>query len=174
MTTAILDTAKVEAPFNPAQCLTAVAQAYGKSPMAQVSDFVRLRFGRGKLTFQEYYQFRLFDDSRYTAAAKKCFVGLKAQEQLYAQHIPMHWRATVGDKIVFYALFGGLGFPVPHTAALLHPSRSLGEARILRDSPALEGHLRNSAHYPFFGKPVAGMYSLGVTLAEAYDSASDS
>lgn len=174
MTTAILDIVKVEAPFNPAQCLSAVARAYGKSPMAQVRDFMGLHFGPGKLTLQEYYQFRLFDDSRYSPDAKRCFLGVKAQERLFAQHIPMHWRATVGDKIVFYALFTALGFPVPRTAALRHPTRSLGETTILRDSAALEAYLRDSAHYPFFGKPVEGIYSLGVALAESYDHDSDS
>lgn len=133
-----------------------------------------LHFGPGKLTPQEYYQFRLFDDSRYSPDAKRCFLGLKAQKQLYTQHIPMHWRATVGDKVVFYALFAGLGFPIPHTAALLHPSRSLGEARTLRDNAALESYLRDTANYPFFGKPVGGMYSLGVALATTYDAGSDS
>jgi hypothetical protein len=173
MTDAILDSAKAEKPFSAAQCLNAVARTYGKSPMAQVRDFMRLHFGPGRLSLQEYYQFRLFDDDRYTADAKRRFLGHKAQQQLYARHIPMNWRATVGDKIVFYALFAGLGFPVPRTVALMHPHRDFGAATVLRDTPALESYLRDPAHYPFFGKPVDGIFSIGVSDAQSYDADSD-
>jgi len=174
MTDAILDSAKTEDAFSAAQCLNTVAQNFGKSPLAQARDFMRLHFGPGRLSLQEYYQFRLFDDSRYSLHEKRQFLGHKAQKKLYARHIPMHWRATVGDKIVFYALFSGLGFPVPRTAALLHPNREFGDTEILRDTAALEYHLRNPNNYPFFGKPVDGMFSLGVASAEAYDAESDS
>lgn len=174
MTEAILDNAKAEAPFSAAQCLNAVAQTYGKSPMAQVRDYIRLCFGPGRLSLQEYYQFRLFDDARYSPDAKRRFIGHKAQQQLYARHIPMHWRATVGDKIVFYALYSGLGLPVPRTKALLHPTRELGTAASLRDTSALEFYLRNPGNYPFFGKPVDGIFSLGVVSAERYDADTDS
>ena len=173
MTDAILDSAKVEAPFSAAQCLNAVARTYGKSPLAQVRDFMRLHFGPGRLSLQEYYQFRLFDDSRYSADDKRRFLGHKAQKLLYARHIPMNWRATVGDKIVFYALFAGLGFPVPRTTALMHPHREFGDAEILRDTAALEYYLRDPHNYPFFGKPVDGMFSLGVACAEAYNAEHD-
>lgn len=173
MTEAILDTAKAETPFSASHCLSAVAQLYGKSPLAQVSDFMRLHFGPGRLTLQEYYQFRLFDDDRYSPEAKREFLGFKAQQRLYARHIPMNWRATVGDKIVFYALFAGLGLPIPHTKALLHPGRELAGAPSLRDTAALEHYLRDPKTYPFFGKPVDGIFSLGVVSAEAYDANAD-
>ena len=174
MTDAILDNAKAKMPFSARQCLTDVARTYGKSPLAQIRDFMRLHFGPGRLSLQEYYQFRLFDDACYSPEAKRQFLGHKAQQRLYAHPIPMNWRATVGDKIVFYALFAGLGFPVPRTTALLHAHRELGDAEILRDTAALEFHLRNPANYPFFGKPVDGMFSIGVACAEAYNAENDS
>lgn len=173
MTDAILDNAKAEIQFSAAQCLNAVAQTYGKSPLAQVRDFMALHFGPGRLSLQEYYQFRLFDDSQYSPAAKREFLGFKAQQRLYARHIPMNWRATVGDKIVFYALFSGLGMPIPRTQALLHPNREFDGAEVLRDTAALEYYLRDPHSYPFFGKPVDGIFSLGVASAEAYNAELD-
>lgn len=173
MTDAILDSAKAETAFSAAQCLSAVARAYGKSPLAQVRDYIQLHFGPGRLTLQEYYQFRLFDDSQYSPDAKKRFLGHKAQQQLYARYIPLNWRAIAGDKLVFYAMFAGLGFPVPETMALLHPRREFGEAELLRDTAALEFYLRDPKHYPFFGKPLDGIFSIGVVSAETYDPDGD-
>ncbi len=173
MTDALLDTAKAETPFSAAQCLSTVAKRYGKSPMAQVRDYMQLHFGPGRLSLKEYYDFRLFDDSRYSPEAKRQFLGVKAQQRLYARHIPMNWRATVGDKIIFYALYDGLGFPVPQTKAVLHPRRSMKNVTHVQDTAALEYYLRDPGHYPFFGKPVGGIFSLGVVSAESYDPQTD-
>ena len=57
--------------------------------------------------------------------------------------------------------------------AVVHPTRCLPGARALATREQVEAFLRDGAPYPFFAKPILGVYSLGVVSAERHDPATD-
>jgi hypothetical protein len=79
----------------------------------------------------------------------------------------------VHDKLACYSLLAGLGLPVPETRALYHGGGRFAAVPVFADPAALAAHLRAGMRYPFFGKPVAGIRSIGVAAIERYDAGSD-
>ena len=61
--------------------------------------------------------------------------------------------------------------PTPKTVALYHARRNFGDVPVLRDAGALAGKLRGGMPYPFFSKPVTGMWSTGSVLVDSFDAA---
>lgn len=170
---ASLDLEKRDPAFDIAQCLRGVLRKYGKKPLSQVREIAKLAVGFGKLTAQEYYTFNLFDDETYAYSEKQRFLGKKAQDRILQKSAPLDWLSIAHDKLVFYGLLSGLGFPVPKTLAIYHPFRSFGDVPALREPEALARFLREDMPYPFFAKPVTGIYSVGASTATAFEPESD-
>jgi glutathione synthase/RimK-type ligase-like ATP-grasp enzyme len=171
---AIIDLEKSDPGFDIAQCLSGALRKYGKKPLSQVTDIARLALGFGKLTPQEYYDFCLYDDETFSFSDKNRFLGKRAQNRILSKSAPLDWYAIAHDKLVFYGLLSGLGFPVPKTLALFHPIRCFGEVPALREPEALARFLRQDMRYPFFAKPVSGMYSVGASSVDSFEPVSDS
>lgn len=170
---ATLETKKQDPDFNLGKSLSTVTSTLGKSPMSQVSEITRLTFGSGKLTAEEYFDFHLYDDSRFSFEDKKKFLGKKAQRFILPRCNPYNWWSVPHDKLVFYGLLAGLTYAVPVTQAVYHPFRRFGEVPALHGPAGLAGFLRDGMRYPSFGKPVAGIRSIGVSSLDAYESAAD-
>lgn len=146
---------------------------YGKKPFSQVVDIAQLALGFGGLTPKEYYTYRLFDDETYSFSEKKRFIGKKTQESILLKSTSPLWGAVAHDKLVYYGLLKGLGFPVPQTEAIYHPFRRFGEAPTLCTPEDLARYVRDGMRFPCFGKPVSGMYSVGASALSGYDPADD-
>ena len=156
------------------KCMAIAREEYGKGLFAQVSEIAALAMGPGKLKPHDYYYYGLYDDSRFTPQARRAFVGKRVQDKIHLQCSARDWWAIVHDKLVCYAMLAGLGAPIPKTVALYHARREFAGVPVLHSADALAGHLRGGMAYPFFSKPVAGMWSTGAVLAESFDAASDS
>jgi hypothetical protein len=128
--------------------------------------------GPGKLSHHEYFYYRLYDGA-LSFADKLKFVGKKAQKRMHRACNDSTWFSLVHDKLQFQATMQGLGLPTPRLLAVYHPFRSSGQARSLRSASELEGFLRDAAAYPFFAKPVDGMFSLGCWSIEALSAEDD-
>ena len=170
---ASLDAEKQNPPFDIASCLSGVGRRAGKNPGSQAMDIAKLAFGFGRLTAREYYAFRLYEDEAYSFEDKQRFIGKRTQDRILTQAVPVDWWSVAHDKLVFYGLAAGLGFRVPRLQALYHPYRRFGQTPVLRDRDALKRFLRSEASYPFFGKPVKGMFSVAVASATRYEPDSD-
>lgn len=168
-----LDAQKQDPPFDIASCLSGAVKRFGKKPVSQAVDMAKLAFGPGKLTAREYYAFRLYDDETYSFVDKQRFLGKRAQDRILLRTVPIDWWSVAHDKLVFHGLLSGLALPVPRIQALYHPFRRFGTTPGLRTAEDLKRYLREEAHYPVFGKPVSGMYSVAVVSATGYDRASD-
>ena len=55
---------------------------YGVSVLRQFCDIIRLSRGRGRLGASEYYDYRLFDEHRFSHADKRRFLGWRAEAAL--------------------------------------------------------------------------------------------
>ncbi len=169
-----LDEEKREAPLDVARCMILARKKFGKSLFSQISEMAKLSMGAGKLRPEEYYYYGLYDDSRYSYDQKARFLGKNAQNRIHATCNDLAWWAIADDKLVFYATMAGLGFRTPRIYAVYHPARDFEAAPGLANAEALAAFLRDGMSYPFFSKPVCGMYSVGVASVEAYDAESDS
>ncbi len=159
-----------ELPLGP--CIKSVTKSLGKTPMAQVKELARLRFGRGKISPQEYFYYRLYDDA-VDAQEKKRFVGKALETKLHQLTCePASW-VMAHDKLVCYSLLQSLGFPIPQTAAVYRRAAAFPGVESLGSNEALASYLRRGMTTPLFGKPVRGIRSGGVLRLEGYDAASD-
>jgi hypothetical protein len=149
----------------------AAARHSGKSLLAQAVEIARLALGPGQIRPAEYYAFRLYDDGLLSFAAKRRFLGERAQIALNQLCNQPAWRAIADDKLIFADAMRGHGFPVPETIAIYHPFRSLGSGISLATPQDLADFLRR-AELPLFAKPVAGMFSAGAARLEQFDAGS--
>lgn len=146
----------------------------GKSVLSQFREISSLRFGSSKLKASEYYLYGVYDDARYPSpSAKREVVGWNPRTLGMTVNNP-YWRAICDDKLVFYALLKGLGFPFAGIHALYHAGgRTFGSAPALSTPAAMADFLRSGMRYPFFAKPVHASYGMGASAVRCYDSEKD-
>ncbi len=173
MATNVLQHAKIDPEFSLGYSLHTAMTRYGKNPWSQVREIWRLRYGPGKLRPDEYYYYGLYDDRRFSFADKTRFVGRSVQDRIIRQCNLAEWWFIAHDKLVCYGLLAGLGLPVPQTRALYQCASRFAAVPVFAEPAALAAHLRTGMPYPFFGKPVAGIRSIGVAAVERYDAGSD-
>lgn len=147
---------------------------HGRAPLALLAEFARLHFGEGRLSLNEYIQLQLYDDARYAGTDKRAFVGMKATPKIWLNaNYRVDLVALTNNKIASDIWFATHGLPVLPTIALFHDGVGRPGPFLLRDAGELRAFLRNSEHYPLFGKPVGGFQSIGSVSLERYDAASD-
>ena len=163
----------VEALMLP-ELLRITAGRFGKSYTDIVMDLARLSLGPGRLSPEEYFVLRLFDDEALAGADKSEFVGFSASVKIWAKaNFNTRHHGILDDKVSFGLLMRGYGLPVTETVALYHPTIALPGLRSLHDGAGLCRFLRHDAPFPIFGKPRNSLQSLGVLSLEGYDAARD-
>jgi hypothetical protein len=169
---AIIDQAKEDPDLDLFDCFATALAARQHNPMAIVREMVALRFGPGRLSLREYFYYRLHEE-RLDMSEKRRFVGRNVQEWLIRRCCSdLRWWGIAHDKILFYFFLRGLGMRTPEIYAFCHKFRTVGMVPTVPIG-ALPDHLRKSMRYPFFAKPVDGMYSVGVSAVNAFDAATD-
>jgi hypothetical protein len=128
-------------------------------------DMVRLRFGPGKLTAEDYYKMRVYRRS-LSFEEKLLFVSRNGVG------IPRPWTVVANDKLLVYGILEYEGIRIPPIRAICHPLRSFRDRLVLRTAGEIGDYLGNGARYPFISKPVAGVFSMGLVQVEELDRAS--
>jgi Sugar-transfer associated ATP-grasp len=132
----------------------------GKPLRSQLAEVASLR--RGKLTAREYYEYQLFDDSRFTPTHKREYVGRRFQWRVYKtvndpglvarSGIAGSWGGMV-DKGLFDLLIRAAGLPTPRIIAVFDPAGGdHPNAVTVRTLDDLESVLRTQSD-GFFSKP---------------------
>jgi hypothetical protein len=168
----ILDVRKLAPPFDRRRSAAKVFRTTGKDWATQQREILRLQRGIGLLSPEEYYYYRLFDDSSFSASDKQKFLGRAAQRRMLHLCTSPRWRSMVQDKVVFQLIMEAYGFSMPRLVAAYHRHRYAPGTAVLRDALDVALFLR-SASYPLFGKPIDGMYSLGSVRLDHYDANAD-
>jgi hypothetical protein len=137
----------------------------GKRFTAMTREVLALRRGGGQLSVAEYFYYRLWD-STLSLDQKRQFVGKGAQTAMHLTCNDHGWYGVTQDKLLFQAAALGAGLPVPALLAVAHPTRSLPGVPGLDSANGVANMLRDHTTYPFFAKPIDGIYSLGVISAE--------
>jgi hypothetical protein len=159
---------KQEPRLDLAQCMSHVMRELGKPVRRQISEIAGLAFDVGKVSPQEYYYYRLYED-QLTLAEKKEFVGIKAQDRIIQRCNPIDWWSIAHDKLVCCSILQDLGYPTPRIQGVFHPIRTYGNVPVLKDLPSLLSFLEQDARYPLFAKPITGIYSLGTAALDSFD-----
>lgn len=148
------------------------ARRAGKPLVAQLRELLSLARAPNRLSPSEYYDFALYDDARHTPEAKRSFLGWRST--VVERMNERIWHALANDKLAYQGLMQGFGLPVPALRALYHTQgRSAGSVPVFRERAALAEFLRSGIAYPWFGKPVQGVFGLGDVLADAYEAEGD-
>ena len=151
-----------------------VRQRTGKSVGSQLREILSLRFGPGKLRPLEYYDFGLYDDTRFAPSAKREFVGKKRNREVDALLNNRQWRAIADSKLVSYAILTGLGITTPAVHAIFHRrGRSFQSVPCLRTPAEMAEFLRAAMPYPVFGKPAQSHYGEGAVKINSLDRERD-
>ncbi|MEP7216131.1 MAG: sugar-transfer associated ATP-grasp domain-containing protein [Anaerolineaceae bacterium] len=146
----------------------------GKSIRAQVAEILALRLGYGRLYASEYYDFRLYDDREFPGVKKREFLGSRLEAKISESVNCITWDMIEEDKLMAYAVLGGLSLPIPRMNAIYHrKGRRYCALPTLRSPSELAEYLRNDATYPFFGKPVRGCFGRGGFAVSGLDRAAD-
>lgn len=169
-----IELTKTDPVLDIARCMAVAKKDHGRGLFAQVSEIIAMGLGPGKLMPRDYYYYGLYDDGRFSAEDKRAFVGARVQRSIHLKSSARDWWAIAHDKLLCYALLDGLAAPTPTSVALYHGRRSFAAVPVLRNGEALAAHLRGAMAYPFFAKPITGMWSVGSVLVERYDEANDS
>lgn len=144
------------------RCMSMARDASGKSFGAQVWDIYRLGRAAGKLTAQDYYYYRLYDDARFAWNEKVRFLSEGVHQSVIRACCDQHYWAVADDKFIADSFLAANGFPVPQTQAVYDRSgRSFGRTRHLDSEEGLTRFLAAEAAYPLFAKPIGGIGSFG-------------
>ena len=143
----------------------------GRSRLAILGEFLRLRYGKGKILLSEYWGMRLFDRALYHQADLSRFVGFHAAQSIWLRcNFQLDVFGLANHKLTFDHLFAAHGFPVLPTIAMYREAVGQDTPFLLRDRAAVQAFLTNPNHFPLFGKPVSGHQSLGALSLDHYDT----
>ena len=141
----------------------------GKRFTTMMREIMVLRRGPGQLTMAEYFYYRLWDQP-LSLEEKTRYVGKRAMHRIHLACNDHAWYGVTQDKLLFHAAATGSALPVPELLAVVHPSREAVGKPALATAEATASLLSDPALYPFFAKPIAGIYSLGAISADRLDA----
>ena len=109
------------------------ALAKGRGATEIAAETVALRLAPGKLSPQEYFYYRLWDE-RLTLAAKKAFVGKMAQHPMHVAAGHREWFAASADKILFHSIMTASRYRLPETLAITQANRHFPDIPTIADA----------------------------------------
>lgn len=149
------------------------AMAAGRSPLAMLPEIAWLRIGPGKVSIHEYFYFQLWSKSLGMRERLR-FIGKRLHYRMHSACNQGSWFATVSDKLVMQTFMRGAGMPMPELIAVIHGGRrAWQEIPTLATKEQIVSFLRQPENYPFFIKPVDGVFSIQVYSADSLDQATD-
>ena len=169
--TNILDVAETEKVLPLPVLLKTISQEYNKPLQTIVTEIAKAAFGQGRLSSEEYFTLRLFDDA-HIVGDKSAFCGMSGMRRLWpaANYMP-EWFGAITDKLAFDTLVGGYGLPaIKMRAYYFTEGFRVPAQRMLRQREDLRAFLTDPASYPFFSKPRSSSLSLGSASATGYDA----
>ena len=151
---------------------TKVKRETGKGIIPQLMEIARLWRNPNRLSPSEYYELKVYDDQKFDEKAKRNFLGWRSH--LVSGLQPSSWHALANDKLIYYGLMAAMGFHLPRIYAIYHSGgRYFGEVPVFNNAASLSAFLRGNCHFPFYGKPVHGLYGQGNVLCTGYNSKND-
>lgn len=144
------------------------------SLLSQARDLWRLRKCRGRIGVMEYYDYGLYDHSRYSERDQEAFVGWRGETPVNDYFNKIEWAVFSIDKVTFYSLLAGVNVPHPSIKMLFSPTgRHIVDVPTLGRREDIEEFLRKPEIYPLFAKPSHGNFGRGAFFLQRYDQDKD-
>jgi hypothetical protein len=142
----------------------------GRRPMELAREFFRLNRGRGKLTFQEYVQYGVFDTTRYSPEEQSRFITDTLHWPITHICCDMTWQATTEDKWLCSHILARSGVRVPETLAVIdRTDRSYPGTNKISTAGQFREFVTSQDFVPFFGKENRGICGYGAFLVQGAD-----
>jgi hypothetical protein len=168
----VLDVARPFPKVSQEQVLRAIFEQTGVKPGALIGAIAKLSYGPGKVSFNDFVRLRLFDREFLGGAAPEAFVGQRRNMQITdAVNFQHEWYGVLRNKVAATGYLADHGLPTIPIAAVYVAGLMTGRKTVLGDRAALERFLLAKGNYPLFGKPVAGLQSLGAIGLKSIDPA---
>ncbi len=169
---ASFDTAHAGSQLSIAEGMQRAAASSGAQPMQLMREYSRLAFGPGKVSFEDYVKYRLFDDAWLAGADKADFVGSRRNRDLMVEINYRHdWHGLLKNKVASQSYLAAYGLPTIPPLAIYAPGMAAPDEKLLCSRDALRAFLLDERHYPIFGKPVESCQSLGALALLRCDAA---
>lgn len=162
------DLSTCQSTVDNAACFQAALDS-GKSIFQQMWEYHKISRGPGKLDFNDYMMYRLWDDERFTFEQKRQFVSDSFYFQIVKQCCDPSWWILADDKFWSYTVLGVNGFPTPETQGVFcNGDRVFGGVPTLKNGTELREFFEQ-ATYPIYSKPVHGIGSFGNFLIHGFE-----
>ncbi len=143
----------------------------GRRPMSLVREFLRLRRGRGKLTFPEYVQYGVYDSARVGSEERTRFIANNLHWPITRTCCDMTFQAVTEDKWLCSKTLSRSDIPVPETLAVIDCGhRTYPGTRKISTVDELREFSTSPDALPFFAKENRGTCSWGAMLALEADA----
>lgn len=158
------DTSARRAEANMMDVLKTGTSAAKVHPFKMVSDFMQIARGPGKLTFDEYVNYRLYDRELYPENdARLRFLSERRQWPLCNQISDPHWRAATEDKWIAEMMLREASLRTTQTLAIVGGElRGYGRTPLIRDANRFAEFMA-TRNAPTFAKVNGGLGSEGAT-----------
>jgi len=153
--------------LNIAECMAFASRHAGKSYLSMVREIFLLGRGFGKLSPEDYFYFRLYDDKKYDYAEKQRFLSDKRHTYVANKCNDVKWWAMADDKLIANIILKG--YPLPDLEAVFSARPRNGGVSVMHSAQEIEHFLMNGARYPLFAKPIYGVQSRGAWSIDAAD-----
>jgi Sugar-transfer associated ATP-grasp len=142
--------------------LRAISKESGLGALKIATAYARLALGRGKVSFQDFVNLRLFDPAFHENANLNAYVGQRRNLDIcVAVNYRHDWHGILSNKLATSGYLSAYGLPVVPATAVYDSHLTTGGPRVLNNLAALRTFLSNPGSYPLFGKPLEGFQSLG-------------
>lgn len=137
----------------------------GRRPFEMLREFVRLNRGSGRLTWPEYVQYGVYDNTRYSPQEQSRFITNTLHWPITYVCCDMTWQATTEDKWLCARLLADSSIRVPETLAVIDRSeRAYPGTFKISTTEQLRDFMGSQDRLPLFGKENRGICSFGAFL----------
>lgn len=152
-----------------ADSLRLASRQTGKKPLSMVYDYWKIRKSAGKLSIEEFFNYRLYED-KYSKADREAFVSSKLHWPITNLCSDTTWRSATEDKWLSYEFLNRHGMATPVTLAVVDKGlREFGDHMKISDATTLGNFLSTIDSFPIFAKPNRDMASFGAFVIDGYD-----
>jgi Sugar-transfer associated ATP-grasp len=142
----------------------------GIKPLAMVRDYLALRRSPGRLSIQDYFLYRLYDNARFSFAEKQRFVAGSLHWPMTFACNDTDYVAVTEDKWLFYSVLHVAGISIPETLAVIDATqRRYGATRKIASPSDLRDYLQSETNFPLFFKANDGICSFGAFKVTGFD-----
>ena len=144
-----------------AEQLVQASRNSDRRPIGIMLDYLKLR-RRGKLRLYEYFQYELYDRTKWSDGERERFISAHIHWPLVNQCNDRSWWAVTEDKWLSTVVLKHCGIAIPENVAVFdRGSREYPGIAKLSNAKDVETLLRNCDVFPLFAKTMDGMWSAG-------------